>query len=128
MKTKAAERAALPASPSSLNLTREEYFRLSQKSQQRVVASPSYDHFRKPHMTHLHAVIELECEGGEPLCSFIQRGAKARFYRGYPHWSEWMRQTPGRRQPRLSVCVVDSPNAPSSATGLLTQPNNTAAK
>ena len=103
-------------------LSQDEYFKLSKKSRQRLMASPSHGHFRKPHATHLHAVIEFGADGGDPLCSFIQRGAKVRFYRGYPNWSDWMRQTPGSQQPHMSVFVVGAPDAEASNGRELKQP------
>ncbi len=63
---------------------------LAKKSSHRVMSSPSFKHFTKPHMTHLHAVTEFGNDD-EPLCSFIQRGSKFKFYRGWPDWSDWMK-------------------------------------
>ena len=90
-------------------ISRQEYFKLSKKSNYRCMASPSFRHFYKSHITHLHAVMESKSEGDEPLCSFIQRGSKILFYRGDPDWNDWMRQTPKQRQPKFSVCVLDMP-------------------
>ena len=90
-------------------ISEQEYFELSKMSKYRFMASPSFRHFHKSHITHLHAVMESEREDDEPLCSFIQRGSKVLFYRGYPNWNDWMRQTPRQRQPKFSVFVLDMP-------------------